>query len=196
MMAKVVAANQRDWSQQLQSCVMAYNVSKSEATLHSPYFLMHGREAICPLDLLIDTPQEDAPPDTNVYADQLVHRLKESFNAVRKCTRKQVERMKQHYDVRVKPKTFAVGDLVWYYYPRKYKGRSPKWMRYYVGPYRIESVLNDVNFAIRKSPRSKPVIAHIDKPRTYYGTIPDCWIGSNLNPENQAVNDVSAAKSQ
>lgn len=33
--------------------------------------------------------------------------------------------MKQHYDVRVKPKTFAVGDLVWYYYPRKYTGRSP-----------------------------------------------------------------------
>lgn len=87
MMAKVVAANQRDWSQQVQSCVMAYNVSKSEATLHSPYFLMHScmNERLFVLwTLIIGTPQEDAPSDTNVYADQLVHRLKESFNAVRK----------------------------------------------------------------------------------------------------------------
>lgn len=193
MMAKVVADNQRDWHKHLQPCVMAYNVSKHEATLHSPYYLMHGREAICPLDILIETPHEDAPSDTNKYADLLVDRLKESFKLVRKCTRSQVERMKQHYNSRVKSKTFAVGDLVWYYYPRKYKGRTPKWMRYYVGPYKIETALNDVNFVIRKSPRSKAIIAHIDKLRTFYGTVPDCWIDNSINPDNLTVKRIISA---
>ena len=61
LMAKVVSETQRDWCRHLPACVMAYNVSKHEATSFSPYYLMHGREAICPLDLIVDTPQPDAP---------------------------------------------------------------------------------------------------------------------------------------
>ncbi|HSN24248.1 MAG TPA: RNase H-like domain-containing protein, partial [Methylomicrobium sp.] len=53
LMAKLVSDTQRDWVRHLPACVMAYNVSKHESTSFSPYFLMHGREAICPLDLVV-----------------------------------------------------------------------------------------------------------------------------------------------
>jgi hypothetical protein len=174
LMAKVVSETQRDWSRLLPACVMAYNVSKHESTSFSPYYLMHGREAICPLDLLVDTPQPDVPAKTNEYAEELVERLKTAFRAVAAHGCGQVERMKRNYDANVRRAEFHCHQLVWYYYPRKYQGRSPKWSRFYTGPYRIETVLNDVNFVLRQTPRSRAIVAHIDKLRPYHGPIPPC----------------------
>ena len=188
-MAKVVSDSQRDWTRHLAPCVMAYNVSRHEATSFSPYYLMHGREAICPLDLLLETPIPDAPSDTNQYAENLVERLKSAFQIVARHSGAQVERMKRNYDADVRPKEFKLHDYVWYYYTRRYQGRTPKWSRYYTGPFRIEVVLNDVNFVLKKTPRSKPIVAHIDKLRRYFGSTPSCWKSVKMDA---SVNDSSA----
>ena len=76
--------------------------------------------------------------------------------------------MKQHYDRVVRPTTFDPGDLVRYYYPRKLKGRSRKWSRYYVGPYRIVKRVNDVNYMIRLNDRTRAIIVHVNKLKPYY----------------------------
>ena len=120
LMAKVVGETQRDWTQHLAPCVLAYNMSRHEATSFSPFYLMHGREAICPLDLLIETPVEAMPPDGNRYAEQLVERLKVAFAAVNRHTTAQVERMKRRYDANVRVQEFRLHQLVLYYYPRRF----------------------------------------------------------------------------
>jgi hypothetical protein len=136
---------------------------------------MHSRETVCPLDLSLDTPQEDVQPNIIDYAEDLTIRLKLAFQLVEKHVKTQVQRMKRDYDASVRSKAFRANDLVWYYYPRRYKGRSSKLSRYYVGPYRIVAVLNDVNYVLKATPRSKAVIAHIEKLRFYYRTIPTRW---------------------
>jgi hypothetical protein len=150
---------------------------------------MHGREAICPLDLLLETPIPYAPRDTNQYAENLVESLKSAFQIVARHSGAEVERMKRNYDDDVRPKEFKLHDFVWYYYPRRYQGRTPKWSRYYTGPFRIEVVLNDVNFVLKKTPRSKPIVAHIDKLRRYFGSTPSCWKSVQMDA---AVNNSSA----
>jgi hypothetical protein len=87
---------------------------------------MHGREAICPQDLLLDAPQQNFPADVTDYADGLVDRLKSAFRTVTEHQKSQVERMKRNYNVNIKTPSFKVGDMVWYYYPRRFCGRSPK----------------------------------------------------------------------
>ena len=178
LMAKLVSDSQRNWVQHLPACVMAYNVSKHESTSYSPYFLMHGREAICPLDMVVNTPFADVPSNRNQYADELVERLKDAFRLVHAHTGAQAERMKRNYDANVRTAKFEVEQLVWYYYPRRYQGRSPKWSRFYTGPFRIEQRLNDVNFIIKKTPSSKGIVVHVDKLRAYYGPTPACWRSS------------------
>jgi hypothetical protein len=175
MMAKIVSDTQRDWSQHLVSCVFAYNVSKHESTLHSPFFLMHGRDALCPVDLVMEIPEPAWPSDVNEYAEDLVQRLQLAFSIVGKHTKMVVDRMKKNYDVNVKQMLFEKGQLVLYYYPRRYQGRSPKWSRFYTGPHRIEKVINDVNYVLKKTPKSKPIIAHVDKLRQYFGEVPTLW---------------------
>ena len=41
------------------------------------------------------------------------------------------ERMKDHYDMRVKPSVFKRNTWMFYYNPRRYVGKSPKWQRFY-----------------------------------------------------------------
>ena len=91
-----------------------------------------------------------------------------------------MERLKRDYDANVNMKSFKPMDFVYYYYPRRYQGRSSKWSKFYTGPYRVEKGLNDVNYVIRKTPRSKPLVVHADKLQLYYGTTPVCWNGSDV----------------
>jgi hypothetical protein len=70
--------------------------------------------------------------------------------------------MKQAYDANVTFRRFSVNQFVWYYYPTTPVGRTPKWQRFYTGPCRVEKVLNDVNYVIRRSPRTKAIVAHVD----------------------------------
>jgi hypothetical protein len=148
---------------------------------------MHGREAICPLDLLVGTSVLNVPRDLNQYAGDLVTRLKEAFQEVARHSKVKVERMKRDYDANVHTTSYKPLELVYYYYPRRYQGRSSKWSRMYIGPFRVEKVLNDVNYVIRKSPRSKPIIVHVDKLQRYYGPMPACWSSLTSSVTKESV---------
>jgi hypothetical protein len=69
--------------------------------------------------------------------------------------------------MRVKECRFRVGDRVWYFSPRKYRNRSPKWLLQTAGPFEVIRKLNDVNCVIRKSPRHPSFTVHIDRLRPY-----------------------------
>jgi Integrase zinc binding domain len=139
---------------------------------------VHRRQT---LDLVVDTPFTDVPADRNRDADELVDRLREAFRRVNDHTGAQAERMKRSYDPNVRSAKFEVGQLVGYYYPRRCQGRSPKWSRFYTGPFRIEKALNDVNFIIKKTPKTKGIVVHIDKLRAYCRATPACWTSSVLD---------------
>ena len=89
------------------------------------------------------------------------------------------ERRKKYYDIRVKPQQFDVGDWVLYHYPRRFKSKSQKWQKAYIGPFLIVEMLEPSNCWLQKSPKSQKFVAHIDKLKKYYGDTPDSWVPSN-----------------
>ena len=54
---------------------------------------------------------------------------------------------------------------MWYFTPRRYQGRSPKWQRMYTGPFVVEARCGPVNYRIRKTAHSRPITVHVDKLR-------------------------------
>jgi len=98
---------------------------------------MFGRETRAPLDIVVGTP----PGEQHSYesVDQFVadrqHMMRDVYSAVREHLQRAAERRKKNYDVRVKQTQFKEGDLVWYYYPRRYTKKSPKWQNFYTGPF-------------------------------------------------------------
>ena len=86
------------------------------------------------------------------------------------------ERRKRGYDIRVKAEHFAVGDWVFYHYPRRYQSRSPKWQKSYIGPYLVVRITEPVNCVLQKSAKSKPFVVYMDKLKRCYGSSLTSWL--------------------
>jgi len=166
LLAKNVEVHQRDWPQRLPYVVSAYNDSIHEATGYTPNFLMFARELDRGVDIVLGNPSSNAR-SCNDYVEHVVEMMAKAYDDVRAHLGRSAERAKQYYDFKSKPTSFQVGELVWVYSPRRFKGRSPKWQRCYSGPFEIVRQVNSVNYVVQKSPRSNPVIVHVNKLKPY-----------------------------
>ena len=124
MMGKMVAENQKNWSDVLPFVMAAYRASKHEGSHYSPNFLVFGREVHMPIDLAMGTMIEEKPKDIDEYAQELIDRQQRAYDLVREHLRMAAERNTRYYDMKVKPVTFSVGEWVYVYNPRRYKNRS------------------------------------------------------------------------
>ena len=153
LMGKTVEVHQKDWPQRLPYVVSAYNSSVHESTGFTPNFLMFGREVNTAIDIVLGNPS-GPPQSTNDYAEHLTTMMAEAYEGVREHLGRCAERVKQYYDFGAKPIQFETGDKVWYYSPRQYRGRSPKWQKNWSGPWEVHHRVNTVNYATRRSPKS------------------------------------------
>jgi transposase InsO family protein len=192
MLAKVVNENQRDWDERLPSVMAAYRASKHESTGFSPNFLILGREARAPLDIVMGIPEQDRGLATyNKVAEDRLQVMRDSYDLVREHTGRCAERSKKYYDLRVRPAVFEKGKWVWVYSPRKFVGRSPKWQSMYTGPWLITEVRGAVNVVVQRTLRSKPQVVHIDKLKLVLGDTPPSWLPVVPDPSVVAADIVT-----
>jgi len=175
MYGKLVRKNQRDWCEMTPYVTYAYNTTIHGATGFSPFYLMHLRRARVPIELLIGTPSEAAYESEDTYVTAASERMRQAYSLVREQLRACFDRAKKRYDERVKTTKFAVGDFVWHFIPHRSKGLNRKWLLGNKGPYRITRKINDVNFVVRRTPKSDEVIVHIDRLTRHRNTVPAQW---------------------
>ena len=160
MLGKVVSESQRDWDDKLPFVMAAFRASPHSSTGFTPNRLFLGRENRMPLDLVMGLPLQEAAGDTTV--NDLVVDQREKAEAAYRTAREHLgvaaERRKKDYDARVNPNEFQLGSMVWYFYPRKYSRKSPKWQRCYTGPYEVVRVIPPVNYVLRRTPKSIPFV--------------------------------------
>jgi len=110
-----------------------------------------------PIDIVLGNISEDRPKhETYVdYVEDLRERLIKSHQIAREHLGTAADRRKQEYDLKVKPRSFQVGEKVWYLYPRRYTARSPKRQKHYIGPFEVVKVLPPADYVIRKSKKSE-----------------------------------------
>lgn len=203
MLGKAISEDQRDWDEMLPSIMAAYRSSKHEATGYSPNCLMLGREVRAPADLVLGLPEDEegrvASVDEFVEKQSLL--IRDSYRIARENLGKSAQRAKEYYDRKVKSAAYSVNQWVWYYTPRRYVGRSPKWQKTYDGPFLITKILGPVDAVLQKTRKSQSFVAHIDKLKPCLGETPVSWIaeeselGEVLHPTGTpfAVEDKGAA---
>jgi len=174
MLGKVVSGNQRDWDVRLPQVLAAYRASPHSSTGFSPNRLFLGRKTFMPVNLVWGIPEEERETIQNV--NEYIQKVRLNTEAAYVLARKQLqfaaERCKVANDARVRKVEFEVGNWLWYYYPRKFNNRSPKWPKLYTGPYLIVRAIQPVNFVLQRSNRSKPFVVHADKLKKCYGPTP------------------------
>ena len=165
MLAKKVKESQRDWDTHLQSVMAAYRATRHASTSLSPNFIIFGRENVMPSDLVLCNANvlQGKVNSVQEFVAEQQEQFRSAYQVARDHLRAAAQKQKAYYDATVRAKQFSVGDWVWYFYPRKYIKRSRKWGFTYVGPYEIVQQHSWLTFAIRKTPRDKPIVVHIDK---------------------------------
>ena len=187
MLGKIVCDSHRDWDECLPVVMAAYRASPHSSTGFSPNKLFLGRENRMPLDLLMGLPTEEvnAGRSINQFVAEMQERTEAAYIVAREQLRVAAERRKTMYVFRVKMKDFSIGDWVWYYYPRRYRFRSPKWQKNYTGPFLVIREIGPVNYVIQKSQRSQPFVVHADKLKRCFSATPKTWLQSNDQADTQ-----------
>jgi hypothetical protein len=139
--------------------------------------MLFGREVNLPLDLAygVDLEESERSDSSDRYVSELQDRLRQTYSTAREALAKAVTRNKKAYDLRSKPQQYAAGMWVWYYYPRRFTGKSPKFQRMFTGPLLIVKMLGAVNMVLQKGPRANPFVVHVDKLKRCYGPTPRDW---------------------
>ena len=176
-MALFTATNQEDCYEHLPYLLMAYHASQHGATACSPALLMYGRELRSPVDLLCGpTPERPDRPPGEGYA----RRLEEGMEKVHAFARHQLQqagiKMKRTYDHRSQASEYPPGAKIWFFNPRRRKGRCPKLTSPWQGPGVVLAQINDVVLKIKMGPRALPRIVHADRLRPYKGDLTPSWI--------------------
>ena len=91
-------------------------------------------------------------PPTHLSSAIAEHRtriVKQIELAQEKGNMRAQQKMKAYYDKRARDPAFQVGQKVWVYTPKTYKGLSKKLLHNYHGPYRVVERLSPVHFRLR-----------------------------------------------
>ena len=189
MLGKVVSDSQRDWDDRLPLVMAAYRASPHCSTGFTPNRLFLGRENRMPLDLVMGLSSNDENRCTtlNEFVAHQQEMAEDAYVIARECLRVAAERRKRSYDIRVKKVTFNRGDWVWYYYPRRYSRKSPKWQKMYSGPYLIVRTIPPVNYVLQKTPRSVPFVVHADKLKKCLSVMPTSWLGEQVVDDKRST---------
>jgi len=180
LITKLVGDKHERWPDLLGTVALAYNATVHTSTGYSPHELFYSFAPACPLDALVSTPMPQPASNADEYALQAMERLQEAAQFVRSFTGKQMERMKKHYDASVKPKWFEENEEVLLFNPRKKRGQFAKWQVTWTGPFWVKRRLNDCNYTLQKSAKSKPFVVHVNRMRKYQSekADDDCTAGA------------------
>jgi len=190
MLAKVVSENQKDWDQHLAAVAFAYRSSVQESTGFTPFFLMYGREARIPADLVYGPPPEKfESKDIPAYVEEQRDRLQKAFTLARSHLGTAARRRKHQYDLRTRHQEFPAGSWVWVYIPRRKSGRYQKWRSPYHGPFLVIKRLGPVNYLVQRSPRSQPWVTHVDKMKPCPDAEREGWLCDNPGPSQDPSPD-------
>ena len=165
-LAKYISANQKDWIRWIPMFLLAYRSSKHETTGVTPAELYFARDLRLPVDLLRGSPLkiqgEESPPVGN-FVRTLRENLEEIHFRVRERMNIKSSRMKSWYDRGARKVLFQEGQRVWFYNPRRVKGRTPKLQSNWEGPFQVVRKLNDVVYCIQRTPRHRKKVVHADR---------------------------------
>lgn len=112
MLSKYIKSHQKDWDLQFNYVTMAYNSTPYESTGLSPHKMVFKREIKLPLDIMADNVVEEELFETD-FVRNLNDTLCQDHEFARKVLQKSSERQKHQCDLKVRKKSYQIGQLVY-----------------------------------------------------------------------------------
>ena len=136
MLATCLEDHPNEWDQYLSKQQTVYGLQLQCPKHHRPYFLMFGRDARLPMDIIYDTTTPDGI-EQQPYAAYVKSQhalLTDAFRRVRENTGQKYSFQKQLYNKKVHGQPLVDDDMVWLFNPAIRKGQPQKLHKPWSGP--------------------------------------------------------------
>ena len=150
-----ISKNHKDWDLFIPAVLLAFRTSPCVATGESPFYLLHSREPILPMDVSLLAPTDPAS-SIAAHRRRIVTQIELAQRIAQENIIRAQQKMKVHYDARSQEPDLMVGYKVWVFTPKTYRGLSKKLLHNYHGPYRVVEKLSAVHFRLRTC-TNKPI---------------------------------------
>ncbi len=113
MISSLPPRSKVNWPQMLNTLTFSYNCTRHETTGYPPFFLMFGRTARLPVDVLFGSVILDGGTvDVSKYVQSLGKDLREAMQLAQQNASKQQNKQAEHYNRKCKGHTLELGDRV------------------------------------------------------------------------------------
>lgn len=176
-----------NWDEHIPSLCYAYNTMEHSTTKFSPFFLLYGRDPLCPLDLAWDTFPEDTPASERQYAEELLRRLSDCRSIAQMHMEHSQDSRKARFDFTRSDVRYTVGTRVWL---RKFAvkpGQKKKLLSQWVGPFVILAQRSPLNYLIQATPRSRIISAHVENLKPFHQSVDETPQEVTVTPKETHV---------
>ena len=163
MLATAVGDNPADWENYIHKLCFAYNTSVHSSTGYSPFFLMFGRQAAIPVDLMYPLRREEEDKELPDFVQELKKRLQDAYASVRVHCQSTHLRQKAIYDRKAHGEQLKEGDLVWLFLPAVPRGQCRKLFHPWTGPYTVVKKMGSCTYKIKNQRGGRYQIVHFDR---------------------------------
>ena len=137
MLAKSIQQGGKDWDQCLPDVLFAYRSSLQSSTGESPLYLLYGRDPHLPSDSVLSVPKDQRIMSLSDYKTEIARRCADAWKLAQEQIKKSQASQKLHYDASASEPNIHEGDRVYVYTPARKSGTAYKFVRPFVGPYRV-----------------------------------------------------------
>ena len=155
--AKYSHKDHRNWPKYLPAMMMAYRTSVHSSTLHTPFFLVYGRDPVLPFDLLL-RPKLMYHGDN--YLPLALGRLHKAYKEVQRNMCDSRESNKLRLGKKASLHNFEIGDAVFYLDRAPKSGECAKWSLKWRPFYRIIERTGPVNYRIKNQLTGNERLVH------------------------------------
>ena len=180
ILQKMISDHPKDWDLLLQKALMHYRSTVHSSTGFTPYRLMFGREMNLPVDIALNLPSEDSKATVPEFVSKQAEIINETETLAREHLETAQNRQKKHYDIKKAGVPYKKGDLALLLVKAVPTGQPRKFHKEYIGPWKIVTVLSDLDYTIQfiGTKNNGPVkrrkvrkIVHFNQLKLFYGDI-------------------------
>jgi len=178
------------WTEFLDVAAFAYNTAVHSSTGYSPFYLMYGREAREPSDLMPPARNRNLTDINMLFSQQWYDALRIAKDRLIEAKEKQ----KFYYDRNTKRIEYKVGDKVL----MKQLAITPgKFNNRWDGPYTVKEKKGNVSYRIISEDGKKLVVAHADRLKKFQGrTSPEATPAETAEKKDEGKADEGNAEGE
>src|SRR5688572_22623507 len=142
----------KEWDDYVNAVLLAYRTKKHETTGFTPFYLVYGRQARLPIELMVDSTVNDEKELQVALMERAFHimeRMDSDIGIVRERIKEKQKAQKKRYDEKGISEKLNIGDKVLVKQTHLCNNMSAKLESQWIGPYYIHNVLEQNVYKLR-----------------------------------------------